>query len=100
MESNPKELEPYDIAHKMKLKEQDNLEHIWWGNYGISAMMVALDRCLNGQKATLEYIKDSVLRDTQENGELTEEEKQRELNRFLAQNNEMRARWKSKHKGR
>ena len=44
MDSCPKELEPYDKAHKMKIEEQDSLQYKWWGNYGISALIVAIDR--------------------------------------------------------
>lgn len=57
MDSCPKELEPFDKAHENKIKEQDCLQHMWWGNYGISAFEVALDRILNGEKSKLEYIK-------------------------------------------
>lgn len=69
MNSCPKELEPYDIAHKKKTEEQDYLQHIWWGNYGISAMSVAVERCLAGEKAKLKYIEKQILTEekTEEN---------------------------------
>ena len=47
MDSCPKELEPYNKAHKMNIVEQDNLQHMWWGNYGISALIVAIDKCFS-----------------------------------------------------
>lgn len=60
MDSCPKELEPYDAAHKIKLKEQDALMHAWFGNYGLSAFVVAIDHCFN-KKAQSEYIKKPIL---------------------------------------
>lgn len=56
MDSCPKELEPYDTAHKNEIKEQDMLQHIWWGNYGISALCFAMDHCFNKNPKS-EYIK-------------------------------------------
>lgn len=34
---------------------------MWWGNYGISALMFSVEHCFSGQKAKLEYIKNPVL---------------------------------------
>ena len=81
MESCPKELEPFDKAHKKKIEEQDVLQHLWWGNYGVSALIVAIDRCFSGKKSKAKYIKETILSKTFENDGLTEEEiqKQREL---------------------
>ena len=80
MDSCPKELEPYNKAHKMNIVEQDNMQHMWWGNYGISALIVAIDKCFS-KKQKAEYIKEPILSKTFENDGLTEEEiqKQREL---------------------
>ena len=74
MDSCPKELEPYDIAYKMKLQEQDYLQHLWWGNYGISALMFAIDHCLNGKKANTQYSKEPIFKKIFENDGLTEEQ--------------------------
>ena len=40
-------------------------EKAWriWGNYGISALIFAIEHCLSGQKAKSEYIKKPVLSD-------------------------------------
>ena len=84
MDSCPKELEPYDKAHKIKIMEQDNLQHMWWGNYGLSALIVAIDRCFGGKKSNSEYIKESILSKTFENDGLTEEEiQEKELRKAL-----------------
>lgn len=84
MDSCPKELEPYNKAHKMKIAEQDNLQHMWWGNYGVSALIVAIDRCFSGKKSNIEYIKESTLSKIFENDGLTEEEiQEKELRKAL-----------------
>ena len=74
MDSCPKELEPYDKAHKITIAEQDNLQYMWWGNYGVSALFVAIDRCFGGKKSKAEYIKEPILSKAFENDGLTEEE--------------------------
>ena len=84
MDSCPKELEPYDKAHKIKIAEQDNLQYMWWGNYGVSALIVAIDRCFGGKKSKAEYIKDPILSKAFENDGLTEEEiQEKELRKAL-----------------
>lgn len=84
MDSCPKELEPFDIAHKNKIKEQDMLQHMWWGNYGVSALIVAIDRCFNGKKTKAEYMKENIMSKAFENDGLTEEEiYERELKKAL-----------------
>ena len=59
--SCPADLEPYAKAHNLEVIEQDNLMWAWWGNYGLSAVSVAIERNFAGQKAKSEYIKNSVL---------------------------------------
>lgn len=84
MDSCPKELEPFVQAHKNKIMEQDMLQHLWWGNYGISALTVAIDRCLHGKNAKLEYTKEVILQKIFENDGLTEEEiYEKELSKAL-----------------
>ena len=73
MDSCPKELEPFEKAHKNKIMEQDYLQHLWWGDYGISALIVAIDRCFS-KKSKAEYIKENVMSKAFENDGLTEEE--------------------------
>ena len=84
MDSCPKELEPYNEAHKRKIMEQDNLQHMWWGSYGISALIVAIDRCFSGKKSKAEYIKEPILSQTFKDDGLTEEEKQKQRELFVA----------------
>ena len=73
MDSCPKELEPFEKAHKNKIMEQDYLQHLWWRDYGISALIVAIDRCFS-KKSKAKYVKENVLSKAFENDGLTEEE--------------------------
>ena len=98
MDSCPKELEPYDKAHKQKLIEQDYLQHLWWGNYGVSAVSVSVEHCLAGRKAKSKFIEKPMLQEFEEQKkELTEEElkKQREL--FVARLEAMKTNFELNH---
>ncbi len=72
--------------------------HAWWGNYGLSAVSVALEHCLAGNKAKSNYIEKPILSTIQQNSkhglELTEEEKQREVDLFFSSENARRVNWK------
>lgn len=84
MDSCPKELEPYNKAHKNKIMEQDYLQHMWWGSYGISALIVAIDTCFSNKKSNVEYVKEPILSKAFENDNLTEEEiQEKELRKAL-----------------
>lgn len=48
--------------------------HMWWGNYGISALVYAIEHCLAGKKAKSEYVKEAILNKFLENDKLTQEE--------------------------
>ena len=72
MDSCPKELLAYDRAHKEKLIENDKMMHLWIGNYGVSALTVAIDHCMHSNKATSAYIKHAILSDLKENNEKNE----------------------------
>ena len=98
MDSCPKELEPYNKAHKMNIVEQDNLQHMWWGNYGISALIVAIDKCFS-KKQKAEYIKEPILSKTFENGGLTEEEIQKQRELFVAKLQVMQTNFELSKKG-
>ena len=99
MESCPKELEPFDKAHKKKIEEQDMLQHLWWGNYGVSALIVAIDRCFSGKKSKAKYIKEPILSKTFENDGLTEEEKQKQRELFVAKLQVMQTNFELSKKG-
>ena len=98
MDSCPKELEPYNKAHKMKIEEQDSLQYKWWGNYGISALIVAIDRCFSN-KPSAEYIKEAILSQTFKDDGLTEEEKQKQRELFVAKLQVMQTNFELSKKG-
>lgn len=98
MDSCPKELEAYDKAHNNQIIEQDYLQYLWWGNYGVSALTVAIDHCFN-KKATSEYIKKPIMTELKEQkSEITEEEKQRQVDLFFAREKARRVNWRRSHK--
>lgn len=84
-------------GYEEKLKQDDRLQHVWWGRYGISALVYAIDHCFN-KHACSEYEKEPFFSISGMNGQLTEEEKQRELEIFIRQNERMRSGWKRKHR--
>lgn len=64
--------------------EQDYLQHMWWGSYGISALIVAIDTCFSNKKSNVEYVKEPILSKAFENDNLTEEEiQEKELRKAL-----------------
>ena len=86
MDSCPKELEPYEIAHKKQIMEKDLLAHTWWGTYGLSALTVAVEHCLHGKNAKTEYIEKPIMFDldkAKKSTELTEEEKQKQTEQLF-----------------
>lgn len=74
MDSCPKELEPYDTAHKVKIKEMDYLQYVWWGSYGKQAMYTAVDHCLAGRQAKSNFIDKPVFSELLKNNGLTKEQ--------------------------
>lgn len=60
-QSCPADLEAYEKAHNKELEEQDYMQHMWWGNYGISALYFAFEHCIGGKKSKSKYIKSPIL---------------------------------------
>lgn len=54
--SCPADLEPYSKAYMLEQKETDSNMWAWWGTYGLSATLTAIDRALNGNKARAKYV--------------------------------------------
>lgn len=99
MDSCPKELEPYEIAHKKKLFEQDCMNYLWWREYGISALMVAIEPFLSSKKPKQKYADKPILKKIEEeNKPLSEEELQRQRELFVAKLEVMKANFDSNHK--
>lgn len=60
-QSCPSDLEPYELAHKKELIENDIFQHVWYGHYGISALSVVLDSFFSGKKAKTKYLQKPLL---------------------------------------
>ena len=74
--------------------------HMWFGTYGLSAVSVAVEHCLAGRKAKSKYIEKPVLSEIQErktNKELTEDEKQAQLDKFVMSLKIMESNFKAEH---
>lgn len=72
--SCPADLEPYAKAYKLAEMKNDSIVHAVCGNYVLSAVSVAIEHCLAGKKAKLEYIKEPLMSKELENYGLTEEQ--------------------------
>lgn len=72
--SNPRIISVWEKAYKAARRRENAFIHSWVGNYGLSALTVAIDHCFNGSKAKSEYIKEPI-----ELFEKTEEEKQQDV---------------------
>lgn len=73
--SCPADLEPYNQAYNMQLEALDRYAHAFCGVYIENAVAVAVERCLAGKKARLDYIKDPLLKEAYEKATTTEEER-------------------------
>lgn len=66
------------------LMQNDSMIHSVCGSYILSAVSVAIDHCLAGQKEKSEYIKEPIMSKEFENQGMTEEEiYERELKKAL-----------------
>ncbi len=61
--SCPADLEPYAKAHKLELMENDSIIHMVCGSYVLSAVSVAVEHCLTGNKARSKYIEKPILQE-------------------------------------
>lgn len=59
--SCPADLEPYEKAYMLEQKNKDSQMWAWWGSYGVSATLVAVEHCLAGQKAKTKYVEKPLL---------------------------------------
>lgn len=98
MKSCPVDLEPYDRAHRLQMKEQNFM--LWLnGKYVADAIMYTIGNSgwfkAKGTPPN-EYPREPYT--FYESRFVTEEEKQRELDRFYAQESARRANWRRTHK--
>ena len=52
---NPRKIKAIAKGYRRRQEERDRELWATWGNYGVSAMMTALDRCIHG-KSTINYM--------------------------------------------
>lgn len=95
----PNELRAFYKAYKNGKKIKDEEMWMWWGNYGISALIVAIDRRFGGKKSKAEYIKEPILSKTLKNDGLTEEEIQKQRELFVAKLQVMQTNFELSKKG-
>lgn len=56
----PNELRAYYKSYKQKQRIRDEEMWTWWGNYGISALIVAINSCFS-KNPKAEYIKEPLM---------------------------------------
>lgn len=71
---NPRIITLMNKAYEKKIKRMDELVWASVGNYFLTAVSVAVDRCLNGKKSKSSYVENPMLKDLGKNDGLTEEE--------------------------
>lgn len=93
---NPKKLESFYDAYRIKQKMKD--EEAWVNNiYALRAFQVVMAQFgagLSGKRSTAQYFEKPLMGEATEQRELTEEEKQREVDKFFARENARRVNWK------
>lgn len=95
--SCPSDLEPYAEAHKLEMSEMDNYIYSVFGTYGISALMFAIEHNL-AKNPKLEYMKKPMLNLSISN-EISEEDKQKEVDLFFAQERARKRNFNRRKKG-
>lgn len=103
-DSDPKELEPYQIAYKWKQEEND-AESWNLGAYVVESVIVALDHVLNGKKAKAEYPKKPFLQTEEAKNKtkkkkLTKEEQLQGEKNLLMYLQTMQRNFERNHKGK
>lgn len=53
----------------MKQRMRDKEMWIWWGNYGMSAITVAMDHCFSGEEAKSKYTDKPIMSSSLEKSE-------------------------------
>lgn len=84
-------------GHEEKVKEKDYMAWLQ-GQYTLSAVSAAVERCLAGRKAKSKYIKKPLLQELEErNKPMTEKEIQRQRELFVAKLQAMKTNFEINH---
>lgn len=76
----PAKLEYCVKGYNMRRKMHDEEMWMWWGNYGISAISVAVEHCFAGKSAKSTYVKKHIMdMDAEQEEANTYKEKQEEV---------------------
>lgn len=101
-ELNPHKIEIIKLGYEEQKIEIDAMMHAWWGTYGLSAVSVAVEHCIHGRKASTKYIEKPILSQIEiskkDSNKLTEEEKQKQVDLFFAEQKARRVNWKRNQK--
>lgn len=95
-QSCPADLQPYEDAYMLQMKQRDAEIWSWCGNYGYSAIATAISNNFS-KNYNAKYIKHPML-EGMRTKPLTEEEKMLEVDKFFAQEDARRANWKQSHR--
>lgn len=93
--SNPRILKVWSDIYKQKVEDENRKMHLYTGAYTLSALITAIDKCLNGKKAKSEYISEP-LRLFEPTAEEKKKAQEAELQRFIAWGNEVKSRFGNK----
>lgn len=101
-ELNPHKIKIIAIGYNEQKLEFDAMMHAWWGEYGLSAVSVAVEHCIHGRKANSKYIEKPILSQIEiskkNSNKLTKEEKQKQVDLFFAEQKARRVNWKRNQK--
>lgn len=95
----PKKLKAFEKAYDLKRKVDDEKAYMQ-GVYNLKAFEVVLSHIMAGlakKKCDNKYFKEPLLRKNADGGELSEEEKQRQREEFVAMLERMKARFDAAH---
>lgn len=94
--SCPADLEPYAKAKNLEMREIDAYMHSmgFYNNIAFEVVMSHFGAGLAGKKSDAKYIEHPLMQNEKTGEELTEEEKQREVDLFFARENARRVNWK------
>lgn len=96
---NPTKLKPFYTAFENKRKLRDEENWITWGTYAMSALSVVMANAFS-KNSQAKFIEKPVSQQVRENaGELTEDEKQKQIELLFMQLRLMEANHKLNHKG-
>lgn len=96
---NPHIINCLQKGYEERIKQEDYLQYIWWGKYGISALVFAIEHNF-AKNPRSEYEKEPILSKIYHSGPITEAEKERELELFIKRNEKARSEWKRRKKRR